>query len=212
MMTQEQTTIEPVREIPSSAMTLIQPAAEIEELQKHWQKIQQLKRSILDKSDLQEIQGRTYVKRSGWRKLESAFCISDRIISKEREELPDGGFLWRVESEAFHKATGRTATGLGTCSSTERKFSHPEHDILAIAHTRSKNRAISDLIGLGEISAEELEGEADEPPKNPMPSVTLSQDCTCNHSRSQHFMRDSKSHCIDCIKAGKDVKCSLQLK
>ena len=31
-----------------------------------------------------------------------------------------------------------------------------EHDVYATAHTRAKNRAISDLVGGGEVSAEEM--------------------------------------------------------
>jgi hypothetical protein len=138
-------------------MMLIEPAAEIEDLRRHWERIQDLKRSVLDKSDLVDIQGRTYVKRSGWRKLQSAFAISDRIISKEREDQGDGNFLWRIEVEAYHVRTGRSSIGVGVCSSKERKFAHVDHDVYAIAHKRSKNRAISDLIGLGEVSAEEVD-------------------------------------------------------
>lgn len=163
---EESTAIEPVREVSQSEITLITPAADIEALKKHWDQIQQMKKAILDKSDVQDIQGKLYVKRSGWRKLQSAFAISDRIISKEREQLPDGGFLWRVEAEAYHVKSGRAAVGLGSCASTERKFAHPEHDILAFAHTRAKNRAISDLIALGEVSAEEI--EADQPQESPL--------------------------------------------
>lgn len=155
---------EPGTEItPAPVMMLIEPAAEISELKKHWQNIQELKKSILDKSDIQDIQGRTFVKRSGWRKLQSAFAISDRIVSKEREDQGEGQFLWRIEVEAFHVKTGRSATGVGACSTKERKFSHTDHDVFAIAHTRAKNRAISDLIGLGEVSAEEIESDSDKP-------------------------------------------------
>jgi hypothetical protein len=154
-LSQPETEIVPAAHV----MTLVEPAAEIAELKKHWQKIQELKKSILDKSDIQDIQGRTFVKRSGWRKLQSAFAISDRIVSKDREEQPDGNFLWRIEVEAFHQKTGRSAVGIGACSSKERKFAHVDHDVFATAHTRAKNRAISDLIGLGEVSAEELEAE-----------------------------------------------------
>lgn len=184
-------------------MMLIEPAADIEELKRHWQTIQELKKSILDKSDIQEIQGRTYVKRSGWRKLQSAFAISDRIISKEREDQAEGHFLWRVEVEAYHAKTGRSAMGIGTCSTKERKFAHPDHDILATAHTRAKNRAISDLIGLGEVSAEELDATPDEHPKPSIakqapPKLQLSSDalkepqnpmpelCKCGHRVDLH--------------------------
>jgi hypothetical protein len=146
--------------VPAPVMTLIEPAADIEELKKHWQRIQEIKKSILEKSDIQDIGGKTYVKRSGWRKLQSAFAISDRIVSKEREDQGDGQFLWRIEVEAYHVKSGRAATGVGACSSKERKFAHIDHDVFAIAHTRAKNRAISDLIGLGEVSAEEIDADS----------------------------------------------------
>ena len=41
-------------------------------------------------------------------------------------------------------------------------FSHAEHDIVATAHTRSANRASSDLYGFGEVSAEELQGDGEQ--------------------------------------------------
>jgi hypothetical protein len=52
---------------------------------------------------------------------------------------------------------GRFSYGLGSCSSTERKFAHPEHDVRSTAHTRAKNRGTSDLVGGGEVTAEELD-------------------------------------------------------
>jgi hypothetical protein len=47
---------------------------------------------------------------------------------------------------------------VGCASTKERKFVHEAHDPYALAATRSKNRAISDIIGLGEVSAEEVLG------------------------------------------------------
>ena len=38
-----------------------------------------------------------------------------------------------------------------------QRFSNPENDVRGTAHTRAKNRAISDLIGAGEVSAEEID-------------------------------------------------------
>lgn len=165
------TEIKPAERAP--VMMLIEPAAEIEELKKHWERIQQLKKSILDKSDIADIQGKTFVKRSGWRKLQSAFAISDRIVSKEREDQGEGQFLWRIEAEAFHLKTGRSAIGVGACSSKERKFAHTDHDVFAIAHTRAKNRAISDLIGLGEVSAEELGDEEPQQQQKPLTQAEI---------------------------------------
>ena len=54
---------------------------------------------------------------------------------------------------------GRFAFGVGACASNERNFSHVEHDTRSTAHTRAKNRAVSDLIGGGEVSAEEMMAE-----------------------------------------------------
>jgi hypothetical protein len=159
LTTSEESAIAPATPV----MTLIEPAAEIEELKKHWEKIQQLKKDILDKSDIANIQGKTFVKRSGWRKMAAAFAISDRIVSKEKEDLGNGEFLWRIEVEAYHRGSGRSMTAVAVCSSKERKFAHPEHDVFAVCHTRAVNRAISDLVGLGEVSAEEIEADHDSP-------------------------------------------------
>ncbi len=52
---------------------------------------------------------------------------------------------------------GRQTEGVAICTSTEKKFAHPEHDVYTTCHTRAKNRAISDMIAAGEVSAEEME-------------------------------------------------------
>ncbi len=207
-MTEEQTT---TAITPATTMMLIEPAAEIEELKRHWQTIQELKKSILDKSDVAEIQGRTYVKRSGWRKLQSAFAISDRIASKEREDQGEGHFLWRVEVEAYHVKTGRSVMGIGTCSTKERKFAHVDHDVLATAHTRAKNRAISDLIGLGEVSAEEIESSADEHQDSKLVQQQVQSQpqqpielCKCGHQKRLHI----ENICIVGSKEQKPCQCS----
>jgi len=44
-------------------------------------------------------------------------------------------------------------------SKEKSRWAHEEHDVYALAHTRAKNRAIADLIGGGEVSAEEIESE-----------------------------------------------------
>lgn len=51
---------------------------------------------------------------------------------------------------------GQTSIGVATCSADERRFTHPDHDVRATAWTRAVNRAISDMVGWGEVSAEEM--------------------------------------------------------
>lgn len=46
--------------------------------------------------------------------------------------------------------------GDGACDTWEKGYPNSYHDARAIAHTRAKNRAISDLAGFGEVSAEEV--------------------------------------------------------
>lgn len=64
---------------------------------------------------------------------------------------------------------GKTSVGLGSCARAERGFTHPDHDIRATAFTRALNRAVSDMVGWGEVSAEEI--EAGDPAAGPVPAA-----------------------------------------
>ena len=139
---------------------------------------QDLVKALLDKSDYQMIRTKEGMqpkkKKSAWRKLATAFNISDDIVEEEiiRDECH------RIISAKFVvKATlpnGRYGMGLGDCSiydkvkkddekeptpfELRKRFNNAEHDVISTAHTRAKSRAISDLVGGGEVSAEELSG------------------------------------------------------
>jgi hypothetical protein len=72
-----------------------------------------------------------------------------------------------IRASATVRAThpsGRFAEGSGRCSIDESRFKTPsgrakaEHDIAATAVTRATNRAISNLVGFGQVSAEEVDG------------------------------------------------------
>ena len=115
--------------------------------------------SMLIKSDYSEIQGKKHKNKSAWRKLARAFNISDFII-QETKDVEGQDFVWRIWVRAS-SPSGRFCIGIGACSTKERGFAHRDHDVYATAHTRAKNRAISDLIGSGEVSAEEIEAPKD---------------------------------------------------
>lgn len=114
-------------------------------------------------------------KKSAWRKLAKAFNISDekicdRIIRDENHQIISAYF----EVKAI-LPNGRYSIGVGDCSifdkvnhndvempsnfELRKRFTNAEHDVIATAHTRAKSRAIADLIGAGEVSAEEIENE-----------------------------------------------------
>lgn len=157
-----------VKEVKSESITQTQPQpSQIVQLAADPQKIlaqvrlfEELKGKILSDRDYQEISGKRYIKKSGWRMFALAFNLSDELLKEDRKEYQNGKesyFVW----EATVRATapnGRYSEATASCASNEKRFSHQEHDVRATAHTRAKNRAISDLIGGGEVSAEEVEG------------------------------------------------------
>jgi hypothetical protein len=137
---------------------------------------QRLLRDLLEPSDWQAEDkngrplDRPFLKKSGWRKIARAFNLSfERVHSRvEREE--DGT---PVRAEVWIRAVapnGQYGDGDGYCSADEGRFKSGrgrqklENDLRSTATTRAKNRATADLVGMGEVSAEELApgGEDDE--------------------------------------------------
>jgi hypothetical protein len=148
---------------PTEAVTpIVVPPLEPDEIKKHFDKIQLLKRKLIDpEADMIKIGNKPYILKSGWRKLSFAFNLSDEILREEKEERGDE-VIYRIWTKVT-APNGRYVVAVGCASSKERKFFHEAHDPYALAATRSKNRAISDIIGLGEVSAEEMLGVEEKP-------------------------------------------------
>ncbi|MBR2557094.1 MAG: hypothetical protein IKE95_01785 [Methanobrevibacter sp.] len=143
---------------------------------------QKLVNKLLDESDYQMIGDKKAKKKSAWRKLATAFHISDEIVN---EELVYDDTNQIISARYKVRATlpnGRSTIGVGACSIFDKirykdtpkyvadkdtpsnfilrgRFSNAEHDVPSTAHTRAKNRAIADLIGAGEVTADELDEE-----------------------------------------------------
>lgn len=141
------------------------------EILARWNEIQELKTSLLNpKEDIVLITDKPFVKNSGCRKLRFAFNLSNEIVREEREEN-NGVTIWRIWSKV-KAPNGRESVDVASASSDERKFAHPGHDVYALCHTRALNRATLGILGLGEISFEEMpppndpeqQQESDEPP------------------------------------------------
>ena len=133
---------------------------------------QELTASILSPDDRQRVDDREFVKRSGFQKLAAAYGVSTEIIhqatgpEKAWDENGETTYLVaRVVARATHPS-GRHADGDGACSSREKRFrkgdQRMEHNLTATAATRAVNRAISNLIAFGTVSAEEAEGTLDQ--------------------------------------------------
>ena len=134
---------------------------DIDMLSTAFKKLQEFKEQLLTPNDWVDIQGKRFLKKSAWRKWALACGVSDKLISYERVPAEgrdkDCNFYYRVVVEAFHLPTGRSSVGTAIAARSEKKnWAHEEHDIFALACTRAKNRAIADLVGGGEVSAEEV--------------------------------------------------------
>ncbi len=149
---------------------------------------QELLPKLLVDSDYQAADGKRFVKKSGWRKIARAFGLSVEIRSQHVERDGDGvPVRANVVARAVHAPTGQFSDGDGGCSTAESRFAKAkgrqklENDLLATATTRAKNRAISDLVGMGDVSAEEViasAGSANEPPPwGPVASESARQVC-----------------------------------
>lgn len=158
-------------ELEVSNRGIVQLATNLDGIKKGVEEFNKLKNSLLQDHTM-DIKGHKYVKKSGWRIVALAFNLSDKIVSKEYKELGNGEYVvtYTVEVTA---PNGRTAQGIGSCSTLEKTRDGEKrfHNAESHAHTRAKNRAISDLVGLGELSAEEI----DENDPEPTPTTF----CTC---------------------------------
>lgn len=131
-----------------------------------------LKTAIVRPDDIQVIQGRNFLKKSFWRRIAACFGLSLEMVGEERLLL-DGKLAYRATYRAI-APNGRTMDGDGMCMQGE-KGQMIEHNIRAIAHTRAKNRAISDIVGGGEVSAEEMQDEDAPAPRQNAPQRPAAQ-------------------------------------
>ncbi|CAI5469945.1 unnamed protein product [Closterium sp. Yama58-4] len=105
---------------------------------------------VLEPGDYMVMQGKPYIKKSGWRKIAFFFNLSFEIRDKtierdERGNVTRSEFLVRASMPS-----GRFSDAWGSCDRGEKRFSKPNHDIPGTAETRAKSRACQDLLGIGE--------------------------------------------------------------
>jgi hypothetical protein len=152
-----------VRERRSEVLRPLDPAAVLESFATY----QRLLRSLLTPDDWQGPPNKpgSFVKKKGWRKIATAFDLDVKLVpgTLNAERDAEGNPL---RAEAVARAitpAGRTMDGDGYCSSDEPRFKDAkgrqklENDLRATATTRAKNRAIADLVGMGDVSAEEVD-------------------------------------------------------
>jgi hypothetical protein len=106
------------------------------------------------------IRGKKFRKKSYWRGIARAFNVSCEVVSVERiEDVDDWGYVVTVRATLLN---GSLSDGDGACMASEKPGAGQAtvHNVRSHAVTRAKNRAISDLVGFGEVSADELGPDA----------------------------------------------------
>ena len=186
-MSNELVEVDEATPMASTALPLI----DIDNAKAFMDNYQKACKALLVPSDYQKIvingKAQLFKKKSAWRKIATAFNITDEVIKEVliRDEND------QIVSATFHvRATapnGRSSIGVAACSiydkinkkdveqpsafELRKRFTNAENDVIGTAHTRAKSRAISDLVGMGELSAEELE-EMEVIPKKPKVTAT----------------------------------------
>lgn len=138
---------------------LIKPISTIDDIVKAYEEYNLLKSRLLQQTDYQLIKWKRYIKKSWFRKLSTAFWISTQVVRENRLNIDDY-FIYEITVRAI-SMSWRYCEACSSCASNERAFNHVENDVRAIAQTRATNRAIADLIGSWEVSAEEMSVEFD---------------------------------------------------
>lgn len=145
-----------ITSLPIEKETIIlKPVSTVDNIIETYHEYNRLKDRLLTNSDYQLIRWKKYITKSWYRKFATAFAISTEITRENRVNL-NGYFIYEITCRAT-SPTWRYAESCASCASNERDFTHLENDVRATAQTRATNRAISDLIGTGEISAEEID-------------------------------------------------------
>lgn len=159
---------------------MIMPAGTIEDVLQQWRLYQELKNRIGTPDDFQVIvnkktgEKRKHPKKSFVRKVQRFFNVSCEIIQDEPLYNKEGKIIaWLARARAIHAATGAFQEADGSCGFDEKIDQHKTlHNIRAHAITRAKNRAILDLVGFGEVSAEEIVPNEFETPYPAQPVAT----------------------------------------
>jgi hypothetical protein len=142
---------------------IVRSAGNVVEALQEYQRIQHELDSAMPDC-IQDIRGKKFRKKQYWRAIRTAFnlnveCIHEELVRGDK----DWGYSVRYRATA---PNGSFADGDGTCMASEKnrgQMAATVHNVRAHAHTRAFNRAVSNLVGFGEVSAEEAHGTEDAP-------------------------------------------------
>ena len=186
------------------------PLVNVEEAMEAWRQYQDLINALIKSNDIVVVNNVKKAKKSGINKIARFFGYSVEIIRAYKEELPDGGFVWRVWAKAI-APNGRFRVAGAACSSKERKFAHLEHDVYSTAETRAKKRAIEELAGMGELELLEEENEENIEPNEEIPIVEEEEETETIEEYAQNIPVADKEKIIISKEGGDPITWSEEL-
>jgi hypothetical protein len=145
------------------SLSIVEPALTTQKAIEKFKNFREIKEKVLSEEDKEPIKGKPYIRKTGWRKIKTIFNLGQEILSSTRRDIGDGNFSWIFRVRVI-APNGVYTDAEMSCDSLE-DFSwmdkehtkkKPESAVMAMAQTRAYNRAISDLVGGGEVSAEEM--------------------------------------------------------
>jgi hypothetical protein len=150
----------------------LRPKYTVDEAVAAFKSFEEAKTKILDPKDIIRIgeggrpttdpKAKVHIKRGGWRKLARFFGLNTKITARQRVDTPDGHYIYIVTAHV-ENPQGETVELDGAATSKDPFFTKggskkaDEENVLMKAETVALNRAISDMLGSGEVSAEEME-------------------------------------------------------
>lgn len=158
-----------VKEMEVSTGGIVLPQVSPERALEAFKEYEELKKKIVSKEDIQPIEGKDFLKKSYWRKLATLFNLSTEVVDEKHEKIGNT-YIWNYTYKAT-APNGRYAYGEGSCDVFEKAswngkmwvnskggkaYPNSLHNVRSTAATRAMNRAISNLVGGGEVSAEEV--------------------------------------------------------
>ena len=162
--------------VPQQSATIVRAApGDVAAAFSEYQQIQ----ATLDKAMpdcIMQIGSKKFRKKNYWRGVAVAFNVTLSLVREQRVEeanyfldeektKPDWGYIVTYRATA---PNGRSVDGDGSCFASEKADGQDStHNVRAHAHTRAKNRAVADLCGFGEVSAEEMPHQTTQPQKSP---------------------------------------------
>lgn len=165
-----------IERVKADSFGILKPLVTPDEAVKAFNEYQQLKQKLRGAGDFIGFKDRDGNPKEAptkqWRsKLTRFFGISTEVVEEQMEYLPDGSFVVKVKARAT-APNGLYQEGDGSCwSKTKERYDYKGEQVGDLYHntrshaiTRAKNRAVLELVGFGEVSAEEIDEDEEGKP------------------------------------------------